>query len=191
MSIRVGKNNPVLGTIQGFSLVPGRDCPGGAKCGRDGCYAMKAWRRFPDVRKAWLANSREARANPEAFCQGAADYCNSRALDYFRLHTAGDFFSQRYLWAWRDAAEASPSTRYLAYTKAFRLDYGGLPDNLVIMYSMWPGIRDTAPPGPRAWVSTDDRAPDGAYQCQGKTTIEVCSECLMCWTGVDVTFPYR
>jgi hypothetical protein len=84
----------------------------------------------------------------------------------------------------------NPSTIFLAFTKRYDLEYSEIPENLTIIFSMWPGVPDTAPRGfPRAWMQdgTEDRVPDDALESPG-----ICHNCGMCWQlakiGRDVVF---
>lgn len=53
----------------------------------------------------------------------------------FRIHAAGDFYSQEYYNKWCEIIRRTPNTRYLAYTRNTDLDFSTAPDNLNIIFS--------------------------------------------------------
>jgi hypothetical protein len=74
------------------------------------------------------------------------DKVDSKKPSLFRIHSAGDFFSQEYLNMWYRIAGQFPLIKFLAFTKNFALDYAGKPDNMVIMFSVFPDTDiDTIP----------------------------------------------
>jgi hypothetical protein len=77
----------------------------------------------------------------------------------------------------------------LVYTKQHGFDFSGVPENLTVVFSMWPGIEVPEIEVPLAWVADEreDRVPDGAFQC-----IDACPVCgFWCWymrCGESVVF---
>lgn len=59
--ICVSNGNSKLGSIPNISLIPGKDC-GDVPC-KAQCYALKAWKQYPETRAAWKRNSRTAHDN--------------------------------------------------------------------------------------------------------------------------------
>ena len=106
---------------------------------------------------------------------------------YFRIHVAGDFLNQDHVECWALLASKWPQIRFLAFTKMHTLDYTVMPENVTVVFSMWPGLPDNAPEGaPRAWMQdgTETRVPNDALECPGK-----CENCFACWgTTKDVIF---
>jgi hypothetical protein len=92
-------------------------------------------------------------------------------------------------------ARQNPRTRFLAFTKAFKIvnvyeSRAALPSNLAVIFSTWAGMKIDNPHGHRiAWMQdgTEDRVPDDAVECPGK-----CESCGICFRlpklGRDVVF---
>jgi len=183
--LHISDSNDKLGSAGSVSLRPIADC--GENCSHCAkkCYAMKFYRARPSVRNAWDANSRAfrdadnagdwsvLRAEIDAYLQ------RRRTMRFFRIHVSGDFLSQSHVDFWRSVARAHKSVKFLAFTKRFDLSFANLSPNLSIVFSMWPGMPDTAPKGPRCWVQdgTETRVPPTAIECQGS-----CESCGMCWS---------
>jgi hypothetical protein len=54
-----------------------------------------------------------------------------------RIHDSGDFHSQAYLDAWKDAARFFPNVTFYAYTKSLHLDlHNNLPYNFKLVQSL-------------------------------------------------------
>lgn len=193
--------NSKLGKIWNFSLPPGKGCPKGVPCFKsNGCYAHKAFRRYPGTRMAWNTNLEMLRGplGLGEFSYSLYTLLERKHPDYFRIHVAGDFISQRYLDIWIRMAVLFPETKFLAFTKAASLDYGGLPYNLEIKFSRWPGwmpgkLEDYTKPSagswlrlPRAWLDDGSGMLIGDYlrRCPGS-----CAKCKYCWNiSEDVVF---
>lgn len=188
IDIRISPKNSKLGKIPNISLIPVKDCGDCDHCMAD-CYALKAWRQYPAVRKAWKANSDGFRQDIGAAMVPIYEYLEKKSPKFFRIHVAGDFLSQEHVDAWIGCAEAFENTKFLAFTK-MDLDFSAIPDNLTIIYSQWPGREISSDvPGTRAWVQdgTETRIPADAIECPGH-----CDDCGMCWNlpaiGKDVFF---
>jgi hypothetical protein len=99
---------------------------------------------------------------------------------YFRWHVGGDILDQDYLGRMVTVAKLFPRIRFLAYTKMYWLDFGRLPENLVVMTSVWPGMpweHDGNREMPRfEVVEAEDDIPDSGVACPGK-----CEGCRACW----------
>jgi len=92
-------------------------------------------------------------------------------------------------------ADANSGTHFLAFTKAFEIvnryeDHAAVPENLVIVFSAWPGMRFLNPHHHRvAWMQdgTETRVPENSIECPGS-----CENCGMCYElerlGRDVVF---
>lgn len=186
---KISDKNSKLGKIPNISLIPVKDCPNSERCKKD-CYAKKAWKQYPNVRKAWKHNSQESRKNPDQFFADIRAFLTKKNPEFFRIHVAGDFYSLEYFNQWIELIKEFPGVKFLAFTKAFENIHSDLPGNFSLILSRWPG--DTAPMepiGPMAWVQdgTETRIPENAIQCPGK-----CDTCGMCWNlpalNVDVYF---
>ena len=98
-----------------------------------------------------------------------------RSRVYFARHVAGDILSTDYLRGMCRVARANPHTHFSHFTKAFDIvnryeDREVLPDNLVIIFSAWPGMTFDNPHRHRvAWMQdgTESRVPEDAIRCSG------------------------
>jgi hypothetical protein len=185
---KISAGNSKLGKIPNISLPPVLACANSTAC-RAKCYALKAWRQYPATRRAWGHNFRLWRRDPGAYWQGIRNYLEAKRPPFFRWHVAGDIQDQSYLDKMRWLAVAFPETRFLCFTKRFDLDYGWISGNLVIRFSLWPGLalpRWTDYKRPMAWYQdgNETRIPKGAKVCPGS-----CAKCRHCWTSSrDVVF---
>ena len=195
MKTRISNGNSKLGTIANISLAPGKTCSAEAckTCLNGGCYAMKSYRMYKNVRAAWDANTQLA---VEDLATMEADlhkyFASMNAPRFFRIHVGGDFVSREYAEMWARVATAAPATNFLAFTKQWDNIRGvEFPDNVSIVLSAWPGT--TIPEDLRklysvAWL--DDGAeeiPENALECPGN-----CQTCGVCWSlakrHMDVKF---
>ena len=175
--VNISPGNIKTGRIPACSVRPVADCPNSCK----DCYALKAWKQYPSVRAAWSENSRIAHEDLPKFKEQVINWIEKKRKTprFFRIHVAGDFFSQDYLNGWKSISAQCDETRFLAFTKAYQLDYSDLPENMRIVFSMWPQLPDTAPKYfPRAYMQdgTEKRIPNYALECPGN-----CESCGMCW----------
>ena len=193
--ISLSRGNRKLGSVMNISTTPGRCCPKGVPCASDGCYANKAIRMYPGTRAAWRRNELIARREPESYFSQIAAQVTKAKPRLFRFHVAGDILNRDYLRGMCRIAAANPHTHFLAFSKAFKIvneyeDREAIPENLVIVFSAWPGMRFLNPHGHRvAWMQdgTEIRVPADAIECPGN-----CESCGMCYElerlGHDVVF---
>lgn len=187
MKVTISSGNSKIGKITNISLTPLLACNHDCDCKKGDCYALKAWRMYPNCRKAWNENM-------ELFNRDWADYFRQiltwlkahKNVRYFRWHVAGDVVDQNYISGMIQIADRLPRVQFLAFTKMHNLDFSAVPSNLKIIFSMWPNWGDTEKKMPRAWMQdgTETRIPAGAIECSGE-----CDECLACWNlSGDVVF---
>lgn len=187
----VSHGNTKLGAFPNLSLCPGTDC-GNVPC-KQQCYAMKAFRQYKDVRECWQRNSNAARTDLVGFMADVRAYLTANRPRFFRWHVAGDIPTLKYWVHMKRIARLFPDVRFLCFTKRANLGMRCKPDNLTVVFSMWPGWGDEKRIRrkglPIAWMQdgTEDRIPDDALECPGG-----CDECGMCWQlptlGRDVYF---
>jgi hypothetical protein len=175
-----------------FSMTPVATCPGATdECKRD-CYAMKAYKQYPNVRTAWDHNTELSKT--EEFGSLVMQYLltelNSKRktakFRHFRIHESGDFYNQNYLDKWIKIAKAFPMIEFLAYTKSGWLDYSQCPPNMVVRMSVW---EDSNPKKvnydlPLASMEGLEQR-EGAFHC--KPTYK-CAECRFCWASTKDVF---
>ena len=185
MEIKISKGNTKIGKIPNISLVPIKDCGNCSFC-KTKCYALKAYRQYPSTRKAWETNSEIFRHNIMDAARDIVPYLEKHNPKYFRIHVGGDLLNQQHLDMWIGISYVQKNTQFMFNTKMFNLDYGGIPENLHIRFSMWPSQEIPETTLPKAWLDdgTEIRIPEDAVQCSGK-----CDECLVCYTtDKDVVF---
>lgn len=191
----VSEGNMKVGSIPNWSLTPGRTCSKEAckTCLREGCYAMKSYRMYKNVRAAWDSNSDLAESNLaqlEIFFD--LYFSSMNAPRFFRIHVAGDFVSREYAEMWSRIAAKHPATNYLAFTKQWDNVRGiEFPGNFSLVLSGWPGTEIPADLSAKyakaICVDSADEIPAGGFHCPG-----ACENCGACWElakrGTDVYF---
>jgi len=192
MSVHISRGNTKLGKhTANISLPPVATCPKGAPCANDCCYALKAWKQYPNVRHAWGSNLAEYVMNANGYFASITNWIWHHKPVYFRWHVAGDIPNQEYLDYMKALGRLHKTTSFLCFTKRYELAYAGLPPNLSILASAWPGHGIVHVPNghgflPIAWCQdgTETRIPHDAYECPGN-----CERCRVCWhTTRDVWF---
>ncbi|MBM4401348.1 MAG: hypothetical protein FJ045_05295 [Crenarchaeota archaeon] len=166
-------NRKLAKDIAVFSLPRGITCPGKTEWCVRHCYAQKAER---------YAGPALARANNYAVSQSSEfgalvdAWLLLERPKLFRIHEGGDFYSQEYLDKWIGIATRSPSTKFLAMSKSFGLDYSLVPSNMNILWSVVPDTNCwTVPAGPRAYAG-NCAGKEKTMECRGK-----CGPCKACW----------
>lgn len=193
IKLHVAPGNSKLGNIPNVSGVPGKDCVNCELCIKS-CYAMKAWRMYPSVRRAWGENSALVRSDPGAWERQLVDWIRKRRgpVPFFRFNVAGDIVSPEHFDAMCNVARAVPGTKFLVFTKAYRFIHKRTPRNLQVIVSAWEGMRPSdLPKRFRRAYAGDCRAFGErfrkAIRCPGN-----CETCGMCWQlskiGRDVRF---
>ncbi len=187
--ISISEGNTKTGSVPSVSLLACASCPKDVPCTRD-CYVVRNMYWRSSTKKAHKGNLVQAKREPEKYFGTVSRYVAKKKPRLFRWHISGDMLSQDYLNNVKAVAIGNPATRYLAFTKYHTLNWKDKPDNLTVVYSMWPGWGDAdAVAGPRAWMQdgTEDRVPADALECPGN-----CESCGMCWAlpslGRDVVF---
>ena len=175
--VRISTGNSKLGILPNISLSPCAACRKDAPC-KTQCYARKAFRQYTTVRNAWSGNLRKARKSQTRYFAAIRSYLATYRPSFFRWHVAGDILDQPYLARMKSIAREFPAIRFLAFTKMHELSYRQIPENLTIVFSMWPSWGNTRKHMPRAWFQdgTENRVPDNALRCPGH-----CEGCGLCW----------
>ena len=194
MKLTISEGNMKIGRIPNVSLPPIVSCRSDAPCTND-CYALKALHR-KTVHAAWWGNWDLLQADPERYFSEIDLYLWRRRVDkrfkpvrFFRWHVSGDIPNIDYLEEMKRIARIYSETRFLCFTKRYDLNYNGLPSNLSIIFSAWPGLPMPTRRFPIAWMQdgTETRIPSSALECPGN-----CQNCNMCFNlaeiGRDVVF---
>lgn len=191
----LSKGNSKMGDIPNISLPPVVTCSGCAEiCGK-ACYARKFYRMHPHVKKAWDANLEHLQRDMAGFFDMLYERMNKITYRVFRWHVGGDLISREHFAYIMNFAERLPDIKFLLFTKQFEIVNSvvignKVPDNLEVVFSMWPGLEVNNPFGFRcAWLKSggETRIPEDAIECFG-----ACDTCGMCWAlsklGRDVYF---
>jgi hypothetical protein len=198
MKVHITDGNDKLGAIPNISLPPVLSCLKGVPCAKSGCYAKKFFGR-PSVKKAWMENYKLATRNRVSYFNQIRQYLTRKSPRFFRWHVSGDILDQQYLDIVVGIAKSFPKIKFLVFTKRYDLTFPDLPENLSIVFSMWPGWNPLESEStkwiksnlllPRAFMQdgTETRVPASALECPGN-----CISCGMCWhlknLGRDVVF---
>ena len=140
-SFSIMASNGKLGDVGNLSVVPVETCPSDVPCKNQGCYALKCYRQYPDVRLAWGKNTKLLKEHPEWLVRDMNHFLQVTQNGYmtmFRWNVAGDIFSKEYLDAIIQIAKDNPGTRFWLYTKNYSMVTGITPpENLIIILSAW------------------------------------------------------
>ncbi len=197
MSVSISKGNIKMGAIPSVSLPAIKTCRS-CSCASK-CYAAKLERLRPSVRRAYQKNLEILMEDPDTYWREVeAAIMLSR---FFRFHVSGDIQTHEYFAKMVEVSRRNQHCQILCFTKQF--DYvnaylnehqDGLPENLHVIFSGWPGLRMDNPFClPEAHVLFRDgttTAKEGAIPCNGN-----CTECAVtdggCWTlksGQQIVF---
>jgi hypothetical protein len=114
MGLLVRGNSKLSRKILCISLPPVKTCPNHGECHKT-CYALKAWRMYPNVRKAWNRNLNASRRAD--FIQVITDELEKAGETVVRIHPSGDFYDMWYFIKWIQIARLFPEKKFYAYTK--------------------------------------------------------------------------
>jgi len=135
MNIKLSDGNHKLDRrIKCWSLPPIKTCPKSTDECENFCYALKSWKQYPNVRKAWNRNLKQTKE--DGFVEAMVDKIKRyRKLTAVRIHVSGDFYSQDYFDKWVKIANKLPEVKFYSYTRVNTLDLSEKPDNLVVILS--------------------------------------------------------
>lgn len=186
-----------------FSIPPQGTCPYATEHCKNACYAMKAWKAYPNVRKAWTENYNETlkadfvddMINAIETALEKPSYKKAKEV-IFRIHESGDFYNQSYVDKWLTIARHFASiqgnkVKFIAYTKSvkyFMLGNGGFDlahlGNVTVRFSLWDDTKESDLfiakniaflPIYTAVESFTDETDDEKCGC------EDCARCARCW----------
>ena len=121
--VKYTMGNTKLGAaIMNLSLTPIITCHPKVPC-KSMCYALRAYNRWPSVKKAWDHNTMLWMNNPGAFEDSLKKAIDKENPNRFRWHVGGDIPDQRYLDMIYGTAMLFPATRFLVFTKRYDLNY--------------------------------------------------------------------
>lgn len=197
MRVSISPGNSKMGSIPSVSLPAIKTC---RSCGcASKCYAAKLERLRPSVRRAYQNNLEILMEDPDTYWREVeAAIMLSR---FFRFHVSGDIKTPDYFEKMVSVSRKNKHCQILCFTKQFEYvntylaaHQEGLPDNLHVIFSGWPGLEMDNPFClPEAHVLFKDgttTAKEDAIPCNGN-----CTECAVidggCWTlksGQQIVF---
>lgn len=196
LNLSISLENTKLGKIPNFNLPPGKTCSTQAckSCLLDGCYAMKAYRIYPSCRAAWDMNLDCVKRYPERVKDSLLLVIRKYKPAFFRIHSAGDFFTSWYFWMWLEIVRECPDTAFLAFSKQFdiiRTLDGDIPHNLIIKPSGWhdidiPDDLIKTYGGGAYCVEEGDTVPENAIECPGD-----CRTCHYCYKSTESVYFHK
>lgn len=188
LHVSISDGNTKLGAIPSVSLIPVMDCGNCGICSKS-CYDLRNDLIYKEVIKSRATNSAILHEDPERYFKEIDGYLNYRFPRAFRFHIGGDIKDEWYLGKMCEIARNHPETKFLAFTKMFKvcngyIDKGNvIPENMHILFSGWLGLDMPNPHGfPEAHpiFENETSAPEGTMLCTGN-----CTECLkedrLCW----------
>lgn len=188
MNVVISKGNKKLGGIPNVSLPPVWSCVKGVPCAK-GCYAMKSYRMYPNVKTAWDNNLAMAKTNTDKYFQDINDYVQNKKPAFFRWHVAGDILDYVYFNKMMIIALKNPDTKFLCFTKNYKvvneyltdfLTWDTLPENFKLYFSAWPNWNIVNPHNvPIAYMQDGNEiVPCETFKCPGS-----CEDCKHCFTS--------
>lgn len=185
-SLFISPGNKKLGkkSTWNINLPPHLTCMN-RKCFTEGCcYNLKAWRLFPTVKISWVKNWLFYIENSTKYFDEIINKIHraKKLPEFFRWHASGDIPNQAYFDGMKRVAYICSEVKFLVFTKNFDLIFKGIPKNLEIIISAWPGVK--LPPHlrrrfPIAWFidgRETRKTTKKVVDCPGK-----CDECRICW----------
>jgi len=180
---RISNSNSKLGQFVYHFSISVKSCAYATPHCDKYCYAKRG--KMNVHQNSTYANNYEA-SKQDNFVEKMINliYPLSMDLKYFRIHTSGDFYSQKYFDKWVQIASNFPQMKFLAYTRNHMIDTNQRPSNLQLLFSCDESTKRLNPTIPRvARVIYNPKeevkhlgvALDGVY-CDSK-----CVSCRYCW----------
>jgi hypothetical protein len=120
LSNRLKIGNSKLDKVLIFDLPAIKSCLNSTLCSKS-CYALKAQKMYPNVRKWRDDNLSLAKQHPKALLFMIHMQLTSTKYTVCRIHSSGDFFSQEYVDLWYEIVKRFPKIKFYAYTKVDKL----------------------------------------------------------------------
>ena len=152
------------------------------------CYYNKIKRMYPQ-QEPFLNNNLEA-TKSENFFHLMLEAIHKLNIRYFRIHTCGEFYSQKYFNDWTDIARHFPEITFFTYTKNINLNVER-PKNFILYLSDDKGIwteHYNKFDGISRIKDKNEPVPKGFKQCLNQTMKLTCIECKLCTKKGNVCF---
>jgi hypothetical protein len=190
-NITISYGNTKIGKVANISLLR-ITCKRNVPCFQK-CYAAKALRLYPTVRKAYRKNTNTMRKNLNLFFKEISTFLTKKpSIKLFRYHVMGDIPSREYFFKMMEVASIFEEVNFLVFTKQYEIinavcaGHGKqfIPNNLKIRFSAWEGLKMENPFGfPVAEVikKAEDKK-ENSFLCTGH-----CETCLHCFESKENT----
>ena len=205
--VQPGQGHKLGPHTMNVSLVMGRDCgPQAVHCINQ-CYAVKAFKAYPSVRKSWTGSSQLLRSDPDAYFAAIDKAVGRVRPNLFRIHVSGDFISDDHFRRWANLCGKHRETNFLAFTKSFSYlpdSLDGYPVNFEIVLSLFPSMVGSPEDIPDrllgqyaiAYAGKRSEYVGSRYERDAMASIDcpnACDTCGICWALTDqqlsVNFP--
>ena len=153
--VHISNGNIKLGNILNINLPPIISCQKDVPCGKEKlCYALKSYRMYPNVRKAWDDNLNEFLKSPDNYYDEINLFLSKKKkITRFRWHASGDIINDKYFDIMKQISINYPNIKFLAYTKNNTINYHNIPNNLIIRFSYWPNYQNKTNLNNFAWIN--------------------------------------
>lgn len=184
------EKNAKMGAIPSVSLPPIITCPHWELCknskGRHICYALKDYKRFPNMHKAYDRNLKILTEDRQSYFEQIR--CRAKLSNYFRWHVSGDIVDLDYLDNMNKIARQCKNTKFLAFTKSYEIvnEYYNThkkPRNLQVVLSLpFDGMQVDNPHNlPTAAVILKGQEPNKNQKVCGGNCSECACQGVGCW----------
>ena len=169
-------NHKLDKTVGVFSLPPIKTCVNCSTCAKT-CYANQAYKQYKNSRNAWDYNYKLSKDTDKFYSEVCKQIKRSNKKIY-RLHSSGDFYSEKYINVWNRIIKDNPQVKFYTYTKnkdALKLNK---LDNCNVINSFINGYRNY---GSEEYCQLlHDKF--GAYICNLKDGEKCMRDCKACLT---------
>ena len=175
-------------SVPSVSLIPVADCGNCASCSRL-CYDLRNDCIYNGVISSRAKNSAIAHNDMQRYFAEISNAC--KAFRFFRWHIGGDILNAEYFRNMIAVAIHNRHCKFLVFTKRYDIvnaavgSGAGIPENLQVIFSAWPGAEMVNPynfpVSSPLFVDGSHAAGPHAVDCPGD-----CSNCAVmgsgCWT---------
>ena len=196
----ISDSNSKLGKVPNWSTSPVVTCPGATELCKSTCYVggRKGYLKvYPSARVAYAANTVAVNLSTD-WSVGVMRYLSKHRPAMFRIHVSGDFHRAVYVKTWARIATMFPGTRFLAFTRSWRVarlrpsleTLRALP-NVQLIASLDTEAHDAPNAWRKAWMGSPVSG-HSATLCPGYGPAELqCDACGLCFRPVpiNVYFP--
>lgn len=184
LQVKISNGNSKMGLIKSVSLPPVVTCRNNAPCIKN-CYARRL-QRYPNVKNAYNSNLELYIKDIEKYFDDIKKAAISQR--FFRWHVAGDIVDDNYFYGMVEVANECKDTNFLCFTKKYEIvnryvaNFGNIPKNLIIVFSVWNSLDLINPYGFTAAhvVPKETKGIWKEFECTGN-----CLECAIdnkrCW----------